>query len=400
MATRSNDFYEGYDLSITAGRNLEFARASTWRNNGVLALTAEQLYYIRERGNSYVENAIPRNQITGVTFDPKSRSQELTFSVKGNSRVFYPDEDDDLMPIALGLCADLQQNIERTRTKRTDRTKITSPFNGYDLSVISGNIQHVAPARVTLNSGLLVLTNDHLIFLRQRRGKSEIYKFIPRIHITGVNFDPVKDRGDLQIRVNQDDQGLTSENGEDLSQFALGLSVSLESNIDNPFSARDRQVAALVMAEPIGIVKAGTRMQTGLLVTTPENLFYVRPRRSEFEIAGAFARALITDVKHDTSSNSGRLQFRYDGSSQTFRHKGDDLSPIADEIRNRAGAQWDGESADFLDEPGSLEPSADAALPPADKSLADELKELTDLKDAGLITQEDLDAKKSQLLGL
>lgn len=126
-----------------------------------------------------------------------------------------------------------------------------------------------------------------------------------------------------------------------------------------------------------------------------------RYRRRRFLIGGA-TMLLVGSAAYKLGQNSVKQIEDYTGkpadqlSEEELEQAMDDLGIEEEEITDADMAAIEAEAAD--ESPGSSPaPSADA---PAQADYIDQIKKLAELKDAGIITEEEFEAKKKQLLGL
>lgn len=109
-----------------------------------------------------------------------------------------------------------------------------------------------------------------------------------------------------------------------------------------------------------------------------------------------FAYGLLTGVNHKKGFTFGNMDFRASGDSAhlTMVPK-DEVERIAQLVRDRIALSH------RPDGPGATVPSvgqSNGAVEPSTLSVADEIRKLGELRDAGLLSQEEFDTQKTRLL--
>jgi hypothetical protein len=126
----------------------------------------------------------------------------------------------------------------------------------------------------------------------------------------------------------------------------------------------------------------------GLIVTTDRRIMFVEQGviRSNLE---DFPYEKVSSVKTETGLRSGKITIFASGNKAELKdiHPKQRTTEIGDYVRGRIGA-------------GSRpEPSEAAAPPPQPQdSIVDQLTKLGELRDAGILTADEFDAKKTELL--
>jgi hypothetical protein len=72
---------------------------------------------------------------------------------------------------------------------------------------------------------------------------------------------------------------------------------------------------------------------------------------------------------------------------------------VSNNVSRRQAGRWAEQDQQAYQEEQAAPPPP-APAPPAEPDLATELKKLADLRDAGILTDEEFQAKKTQMLGL
>ena len=70
---------------------------------------------------------------------------------------------------------------------------------------------------------------------------------------------------------------------------------------------------------------------------------------------------------------------------------------VSNRVSRRQARRW---SEQGQVQPGYLEPNQQAPAAPANDDLTSQLQQLAQLKDQGILTQEEFNAKKKQILGI
>lgn len=70
---------------------------------------------------------------------------------------------------------------------------------------------------------------------------------------------------------------------------------------------------------------------------------------------------------------------------------------VSNNVSRRQAQRWQEQGQT---QPGYMEPTQSAAPAPAGDDTAAQLQQLAQLKDQGILTQEEFDAKKKQILGI
>ena len=75
-------------------------------------------------------------------------------------------------------------------------------------------------------------------------------------------------------------------------------------------------------------------------------------------------------------------------------------SAVSGRVARRQQQRWAAEDESAYEQPAAAAPPAAAPAAPAGGDYVDELEQLAKLRDSGVITAEDFEAKKKQLLGI
>ncbi len=280
----------------------------------------------------------------------------------------------------------------------TAQTGAISEYDGYDLRIVGEPVFVAANASTGFRSGVIALTETRLVYLR-KKGKNTVVDRESYLNaVTDVKFK--KNLGTWQLTFNDGKAAVYNQKDDELEPFVEPLRASNDakreadrearlSGVICSASGRNGQVHLFedrVLITRQGFVSAitfGFRGDKEILISEITSIGWKEPGFTtgyiHFEYVGGQA-PVRTGVFADDSivNNENAVIF-------TPEHQPDfeQLRKLLEEKRAE------------LRKPQQVEVVAAATASPME-----ELKKLAELKEMGIVTEEEFEAKKKQLLGL
>ena len=404
--------YDGHDTTIIGEHLLLIAKASAGFGSGVLVLTEDRLVYVRKKKDkTFVDREFDRSAIVDVTYSKSLGSWTLGFK-DGSKLLFYNQNDDDLEPFV----APLRRNAAANETRRIEEQRLANShahpevsdepgpeckYDGHDTTVTGSRALLLAKASAGFGSGVLVLTEDRLVYLRKKKGETYIDRDTDRAAISEFETKPFLNSVDLRFK----DRGnlvIFTPNNDDLEPFVDPLRASADANQATVDADREARLADMICS---------ARGRNGQVHLFEDRVLITR---QGFVSAFSFGfrgdkEILIQEITSigwkEPGFTTGYIHFGYRGGQMPVR-----TSVFADDsiVNNEDAVIFTEEHQPDFERLKKLleERRAEINRPQVITAVAegpspmDELKKLAELKEMGIVTEDEFEQKKKQLLGL
>ena len=356
-------FVEGHDLRIVGEIVALSANVSSGLGSGVLVLTDERLVYLRtKKGETYIDRESNRNAITNVKLEKSMGTRTLNFK-DGANAISYTQSDDDLKPFVEPLWKNAQPNARRREEGQRRPESRSGPkasnerddegiYDGHDITKVGEPALLVAKASSGWRSGVLVLTETRLVYLRKKKNETIIDRATSRSDVTEFDSEPMN--GDTALRFKDDGSYVIYINhGDDFDSFVEPLQASSDANQlmreaeqreakqrkrEQWRRAAEKRKARLadleyIVGEPMLLSRT---VVEGLLVLTEKRLLLLDTQREDPAVVTETNVSEITDVK--LSKFFGTLEIKVGTKSIIYSKLDADLKDIADALQGSIDA--------------------------------------------------------------
>ena len=394
--------YEGYDFGELGEAVSMAAKVSGGFRSGVIALTEDRLVYLRKsKKGTFIDRESRLNAVTKVTLKKFLGTRQLSFNDAGQS-VVYTEQGDPLDAIfeALKRAVSEDQNEseiesaeELVETTEAVSDEGDSESYGVNLEVIEEPVLRAAK----VVDGVIALTETKLFHLQQKKGSTIVARESDLSAISDVSLK--KFLGMLQLSFNEHGQHVVyGHNRDDLEPFVEPLRAANDAKRE---FERDERLAGILCSAQ------GRNGQVHLfedrVLITRQGFWsaITYGYRGDKEV---LISEIISIGWKEPGFTAGYIHFEYIGGQAPVR-----TGVFADDsiVNNENAVLFDKEHQRDFEEFRKLleEKRAELRKPQqvvatAAASPMEELKKLAELKEMGIVTEEEFEAKKKQLLGL
>ena len=397
--------FEDCDLTFLGEPVQVAAKVKDGFRTGVIALTETSLVFLRKnKGETIIHRATDRNTITDLTYKRSWGQWRLEFR-DGSKFVSYLENGDDFE----SFVAPLAQNAEHNASHMID---------GYDLRVVGE--RPLLVAKLIDASGILVLTDDHLVYLR-KNGKTYVDRESHLSMITDVKYS--KSLGDWWLEFNDGPKTVSYYiKSDDIEAFVEPLRRSAEENRVNRSETEAKELEYIV-GEPIKHIcktKASDDRVCGTIALTRTRLVFLRSNNGTPTVKHQTALNAITKARLVKKDGLNVLHLRagiWYISYQSINQHSEALSPIFkalvpiaehnEKILAHSIAEAEARHREEAAKRESEKRARAEAQTTRPESLANtkpipigELKKLAELMDLGIVTEDEFELKKNQILGI
>ena len=403
--------YDGHDISIAGEPPLLVAKASAGIRNGVIVLTETRLIYLRKKGSvTFVDRQSDRRSITDVKYTKLLKNRHLEFN-DGLKPVIYYERDDDLNPFVELLQISVNADEPKGAGMQDQEESIAGPevhrerddadtYKGHDLTVVGEPVLLIAKVSGGWRTGVIVLTETRLVYLREKNGETHIDRDTNRAAIT--DFDPKPMSGNVALRFKDGGSNVSYfHDADDLDPFIKPLQASANANEAKRNEAKDARLAGIICS---------ARGRNGQVFLFEDRVLITREGFMSFLSYGfrGDKEILIREItsigwREPGNFTTGYIHFGYRGGQMPVRTSVFDDDSIVnneDAVLFTDEHQRDFETFRRLLEERRAEMSRPEVIVSSGLSQMDELKKLAELKEMGIVTEDEFEQKKKQLLGI
>ena len=409
--------YAGHDTTILGEPVLLAAKASGGWRSGVIVLTKTRLVYLRKKKDeTFIDRDTNKSAITDFDSKPMSGKTTLRFNDDGNF-VIYTNDGDNLDPFVeeLRQSATINQSqreeaqreaeerlheevakreSEKQAKNETEQTSRAEAEANELRAIVGEDILLTAKASLGFGSGVIALTETRLVYLRKKKDETFVDRDTKRSAIT--DFDPKPMSGNVALRFNDGGSNVSYfHDGDDLNPFVEPLQASADANETKRNEAREARLEGIICS---------ARGRNGQVFLFEDRVLITREGFMSFLSYGfrGDKEILIREItsigwREPGNFTTGYIHFGYRGGQMPVR-----TSVFADDsIVNNEDAvlftdehQPDFENLRKLLEERRADLSRPQVITASGPSQMDELKKLAELKEMGIVTEEEFEQKK------
>ena len=384
-ADRDAGIVDGHDTAVVGEPALLSARASSGFRSGVIVLTDTRLVYLRNnKGETFVDRESDRAAIGNVTYTKSMGVWSLDFN-DGSDAISFTRSSEDLEPFVEPLHASADANAdrleaeERVRASAEEQARVDRDagiVDGHDTAVVGEPTLLSARASSGWHSGVIVLTDTRLVYLRNKKGETFVDRESDRAAIGNVTY--TKPMGSWSLSFDDGSDAVSYvQTADDLEPFVGPLQVSAEANAarfeeeEHARLAAEKQERAgrdahtvdgydlRAAGEPVSLVARAKKLfSNGLLISTNRSLVFLRRKSSKTYVDLAVGLNRITGLEYDKSLKTLQIEFAHSPFSEMYEsRKGDDLEKFLEPLKQSATADieptitYNGIDVSVLDEP-------------------------------------------------
>ena len=355
--------FEDYDLSFLGEQVHAAATVQSGFRGGVIALTETRLVFVpKKKGSEFIELEFSRDAIASATLSRNIGGRQLTIEYDG-SWSFFVGHRRELEPFLEPLMQSAAANNEKGPAE-------AAMYAEHDTTIIDESALLTAKASGGFRSGVIVLTENRLVYLRKKKGVTYIDRDTDRTAISEFETKPFLNNVDIRF-IDRRDLVIYTPKDDDLKPFVDPLRASADANeakrkeelheaeqrareetakreVEN--RAREKQTKKnaprlkqmnwkQIVGEPVLLTaKASAGFGSGVIVLTENRLVYLRRKKGETYIDRDTDRATISEFETKPFLNSVDLRFKDRGDPVIYTPKDDDLKPFVDPLRASADA--------------------------------------------------------------
>ena len=397
--------YDGYDLGILGEPVFLAAKASGGFRNGVIALTETRFVYLRkDKNGTFVDRESQLSAVTEVVFKKFLGTQQLIFVDAGESLTYY-QHGDDLEPFleplvnSAGKDPAIQEETLEDNPVGAPRVAISddkSEYCGINLGILDEPVAIAANVSSGFSSGVIALTDTKLVYLRKKRDESYIDRETMLDAVTDVTLKP----GQIAQLHFKDEGKLVIYNGDsdDLEPFVEPLQATNDAKRQ---AERDERLTGILCSAQ------GRNGQVHLF----EDRVLITRQGVWSTITYGFRgdkEILISEITSigwkEPGWTTGYIHFEYVGGQAPVRtgvFADDSIANNENAVLFTQDHQKDFEQfRKLLEEKRAELRKPQQVVASVAASPMEELKKLAELKEMGIVSEEEFEAKKKQLLGL
>lgn len=300
-----------HDITIVGEPVLSAALVSGGWRSGVIVLTENRLVYLRKKNNeTFIDRESNRSAITNVEFEFElgGKIQTLAFD-EDHKRIQYQQfpGHDDLEP----FLEPLRQSASENEARQTEEEREAEAIEMK--AIVSEDVLLTAKASSGSGSGVIVLTENRLVYLRSKKGETYIDRDTDRSTVSAVGFRSESNTPTLAFSDNGKRVVYKQfETDDDLEPFVEPLKQSAARNITHLVQGYDLRV----INKPALLTARVTRgFSKGLLVLSEDHIVLLRSKSQETYIDFKSEVSRLTDIEYDKLTQILSLTFD-DGSRQ------------------------------------------------------------------------------------
>ena len=400
--------FDDYDLTFLGEPVQVAANVKDGFRTGIIALTDTRLVFIcRKKCLEFIDREFYLDAIGSSTLEKHLWSWQLSVNDHRTSSIFVGQRD-GLEPFVESLRQITERNALHT-------------VGGHDITIVGEPVLLAAKGSGGWRDGVIVLTETRLVYLRKDTDQTFIDRESDRAAIANVTYTKSLGTRTLEFKDGSSAISYTQTN-EDLEPFVGPLRQSAEENQAKRNETEADELEAIV-GEPIKqMCKARDSgdWMGGTIALTSTRLVYLNPDNGTSTVKHQTALNAITKARLVKKDGLNVLHLRagiWYISYQSINQNSEALSPIfkalvpiaehnekilahsiaeAEERHREEAAKREAEKRARA-EAQTTRPESFANAKPIPIG---ELKKLAELKDLGIVTEDEFELKKNQILGI